>query len=160
MTSDKPEGYVFGRPTKYRKEFCQKLIDHMAEGFSFESFGAIVDTNRSNLHKWIKEHEEFREAKTLAKEKERLWWEKLHRKCADTGEGNATMIVWAQKNKFPKQYYERMSKGQIEFNHKQSLAVTGDFKSLVATMTPEQLYQIQLAIENKTKQLEATNDIK
>lgn len=159
---EKPPGYVTGRPTKYRKEFCKQLIEHMAEGFSFESFAGTVDTHRAVVHEWVKRHEEFSEAKKEGDAKARIWWEKLHRRCAATGEGNATMIVWAQKNKWPKQYCERVAKGanQIEHNIKQNLAVTGDFKSIVATLTPDQMYQLSLALEQKAKEIEEKHDTK
>lgn len=130
----------------------------MAEGFSFESFGALVNCSRGVVHDWVKVHPDFLEAKREGDVKAQIWWEKLHRRCAATGEGNATMIVWAQKNKWPKQYCERVAKGQIEFNHKQEISGTMDFKSLVATMTPEQMYQLSVALEQKTVQLEATHE--
>lgn len=155
--SEKPEGYVFGRPTKYRKEFCQMLIDHMAEGFSFESFGALVDTHSRYLYEWAKKYEDFSEAKRLGNEKARVWWEKLHRKCAATGEGNATMIVWAQKNKWPKQYYERAPKNNaLTHNINQQITMSGDFKQLVAKMPVEQLYSLIKAAETHVLEIEAS----
>lgn len=71
----KPEGYVFGRPTKYRKEFCLMLIKHMSKGFSFESFGAVIDTHKQALYEWAEKHDDFSNAKLLATEKCRLFWE-------------------------------------------------------------------------------------
>lgn len=136
------------------------LVEHMGEGFSFESFGALVNCSRQVVYDWCKQYPEFLESRKEGDVKAQIWWEKLHRRCAATGEGNATMIVWAQKNKWPKQYCDRVAKGQIECNHKQEISGTMDFKSLVATMTPEQLYAIQSAIEQKTNQLMASDETK
>lgn len=67
----------FGRPSKYRPKFCQMLIDHMEKGYSFESFGAIIDVNQDTLHTWAKTHQDFSEAKHLAYNKSRLYWERI-----------------------------------------------------------------------------------
>lgn len=149
-----------GQPTKYRKEYCKKLIEWMSQGFSFESFAGTVDVSRQTVHDWVKANEEFLEAKRIGDSKSRIWWEKLHRRCAGTGEGNATMIVWAQKNKWPKEYRERAAKQKFQIDQKLNHAMTGDFKTLVANMTPEQLYGLISAAENHVKQIEDKHETK
>ena len=72
------EGKV-GRPTKYKEEYCQKLIDHMAEGYSFDSFAGIVDVNIDTLYEWAKVHAEFSDAKSIGTAKSMAWWEKIGR---------------------------------------------------------------------------------
>jgi hypothetical protein len=54
-------------PGLYKKEFCQKLIDHMSRGYSFESFGATLSprVGRSTMYDWIKVHPEWKEAKEV-----------------------------------------------------------------------------------------------
>ncbi len=64
-----------GQPTKYREEYCQILINHMAKGFSFESFAGAILVHKDTLYEWVKTHEEFSEAKKIALEVSRLWWE-------------------------------------------------------------------------------------
>jgi hypothetical protein len=115
-TKEKPEGYIFGRPTDYRPEFCQMLVDHMKQGFSFKSFGAIIDVCETTITSWASTHDDFLAAKTKGKSFERLYWEKLHNKCSDTGEGSASAIIWAQKNKFPDDYKDRNEPAQIQVN--------------------------------------------
>lgn len=65
-----------GRPTKYKPEYCQMLIDHMSQGLSFESFAADVDTWAGTLYRWEEAHPEFREAKRKGFEKCRKFYEK------------------------------------------------------------------------------------
>lgn len=65
-----------GRPTKYKEEYCDMLIDHMAEGYSFETFGAVVDVCKDTLYEWVKVHEEFSDAFKRAKLKCQMTWEK------------------------------------------------------------------------------------
>lgn len=66
-----------GRPSKYKPEYCEQLVEHMNSGLSFESFAAIIDVNQDTLHEWVKVHEEFSEAKKRAYTKNLLFWEKL-----------------------------------------------------------------------------------
>lgn len=44
--------YTIGRPPDYKPEFCQMLIDHMAEGLSYETFAAVIKTSRKTLYNW------------------------------------------------------------------------------------------------------------
>jgi hypothetical protein len=54
-----------GRPTDYSPEMCDQLIDHMRQGNSFESFGAVVMKGRNTLFEWAKAHKEFQDAKEM-----------------------------------------------------------------------------------------------
>ena len=51
------------RPTKYKKEFCEKLVKHLSDGFSFESFAGLVDVCEDTIYEWCNKHPEFSEAK-------------------------------------------------------------------------------------------------
>lgn len=64
-----------GRPSKFKPEYCEQLIQHMGEGFSFESFAGKIGTHRDTLYEWEKVHPEFSDAKKAATEACRLWWE-------------------------------------------------------------------------------------
>lgn len=66
-----------GRPSLYKPEYCELLVEHMAQGFSFESFAAIVDTHRDTLYEWCKVHESFSDAKKRGRDKSLIWWEKV-----------------------------------------------------------------------------------
>lgn len=66
-----------GRPSKYKPQYCLDLIIHMAEGYSYESFAALINVNPDTLYEWEKVHSEFSEAKKTAFVKNLLFWEKL-----------------------------------------------------------------------------------
>jgi hypothetical protein len=66
-----------GRPTKYRKTYCQELVTHMASGLSFESFAGAIGTCKQTLYSWANEFTEFMDAKKIGFEQNRLFWEKL-----------------------------------------------------------------------------------
>lgn len=69
-----------GRPTKYKPEYCQMLIDHMSEGYSFESFGGIIEVDETTLYEWVKVHQEFSHSKSIGTQKCMNWWEQVGRK--------------------------------------------------------------------------------
>ncbi len=142
-----------GAPTKYRPEYCEQLVEHMKQGKSFWTFASIVSVTWETLSEWCRVHPEFSEAKRLGRVHEMEWWDNLHRRCAATGEGNMTGIVWAQKNKFPGHYKERVPKGQQQI----LLNAKMDVKQLIANMKPEDLAQLVTAIEAKTLELESTS---
>lgn len=56
---------VGGRPTKYRQEFCSKLIEWMKKGNSFESFGSEIGVHWDTLYDWAAKKKEFSEAKKI-----------------------------------------------------------------------------------------------
>lgn len=66
-----------GRPSKYKPEYCQLLIDHMSKGLSFETFGAVINVNRDTIFEWVKVHKDFSDAKIEAIAKCQLFWENL-----------------------------------------------------------------------------------
>ncbi len=73
---EKPEGYTFGRPTDYKKEYCQMLIEHMSEGLSFESFGGVIDCDKATLYRWLDAQSDFSNAKAIGRQKSLIFWEK------------------------------------------------------------------------------------
>ncbi len=69
-----------GRPSDYKPEYCKKLLDHMEEGLSFESFGAIPEVSKQTLYTWTEKHAEFLDAKRKGEIKSLLWWERQGKK--------------------------------------------------------------------------------
>lgn len=65
-----------GRPTSYEERFCDLLIEHMAKGYSFESFASVTDTCKDTLYEWVKVYPQFSDARKKALDKNRFWWEK------------------------------------------------------------------------------------
>lgn len=69
-----------GQPTKYKPEYCEALKVHMAKGFSFEAFAAVVGTYKETLYDWARTNQDFAAAKREAFEACRMFWEKV---CID-----------------------------------------------------------------------------
>jgi hypothetical protein len=66
-----------GQPTKYDPKYCQMLIDHMALGQSFFSFGAQINVGRRTLYDWLEVHDDFEEAKQQGELKSLDYWERI-----------------------------------------------------------------------------------
>lgn len=66
-----------GRPTIYKPEYCEMLIEHMASGLSMEAFAGVLSIARSTLYLWRETHEEFREACEIGYCKSLLFYERF-----------------------------------------------------------------------------------
>jgi hypothetical protein len=101
------------RPTLYEPSYCDLLIEHMSKGFSFESFAGLVKVARSTIYEWVDKNPDFSDAKKVAEEQCRLFWEKtaLEGLQVQTGPGainlNTTMWIFQMKNRFPKEWRDR-----------------------------------------------------
>lgn len=66
-----------GRPSKYKKVYCEKLIKHMSKGLSFETFGPSIGVAKSTTYLWVEEFKDFSDAKELGTDMGRLFWESI-----------------------------------------------------------------------------------
>jgi hypothetical protein len=91
-------GNAGGRPTKYKVEYCEMVVEHMKDGASLTSFAASIGVHRGTINEWIDQHLEFSEAIKRGKAACSAWWEALGRKNASEGGGNATLVIFGLKN--------------------------------------------------------------
>lgn len=75
-TENKPKRSV-GQPTKYKPEYCEMLIEHMKQGFSYDTFCAVIDVHVDTLYNWEKLYPEYSDAKRKAVMMSRYSWEKM-----------------------------------------------------------------------------------
>ena len=113
-----------GRPTKYKKEYCEMLVAHMAEGYSFETFAAKIDVNRDTLYDWTYEHGAFSDAKKRGEVKSQEWYETVGRAMMTGKLAGSQPSVWifSMKNKFnwtdKKEVDHTNSDGKFQLNYK------------------------------------------
>ena len=90
-----------GRPTKYKPEYCDQLIEFMAKGFSFEAFAGEIEVALDSLSKWVNEHDAFSASKKIGQAMSRKWWEKAGQDGMYAGKAfNPTVWIFAMKNRF------------------------------------------------------------
>lgn len=96
-----------GRPTKWKDEFCEMLVKHMSDGFSFASFGGVIDVSEETLHVWKKEKPEFSESYKTGRLKSMAFWEKLGvAQAIGQTKGSSATWIFNMKNRF--QWQDKM----------------------------------------------------
>jgi len=102
----------------------------MAEGASIASFAAEIGVARSSITEWADKHEEFSVAVKIGKAKCAAWWERVGRKNAVEGGGNATLVIFGLKNMAGEEWREKQ---EIDVNHTGSLT-DGQLESQLAQL--------------------------
>ncbi|WP_445215479.1 hypothetical protein ACKWRH_23660 [Bradyrhizobium sp. Pa8] len=88
-----------GRPSEYRPEYCQLVIEAMGTGISVGAFAGVVGVAVDTVYEWMKRHPEFSEAVSRARGKQLLAWEQ---KLIRSKKGAETMAsIFALKNIAP-----------------------------------------------------------
>lgn len=109
----------------YKEEYCQLLIDHMAQGYSFESFGADVNCGRTTLFDWVERYPDFKKAQKIGYEKGKKLFEGillaktrgLDAKGMDLKKSDTACLIFALKTRFRDTYSEKVD-----------VAISGDIK--------------------------------
>jgi len=105
-----PEGYIGGRPTKYTKEMCERLIEVSRSGkcLTKASICVELDIDLETLANWTKAHKEFFSA---IKKSEVLRMQHMEEKGFNgihQGKNfNAVPWLFLTKNMFPKHYSDK-----------------------------------------------------
>jgi hypothetical protein len=106
------ESNPIGRPSDYDRIYCEMLIKHMEDGFSFEAFGKVAKCSKQTLYDWCKAHPEFLDAKKIGETASQYHWEEkgikgLYNETIKDGEGmtvtrsiNASLWIFNMKNRF------------------------------------------------------------
>lgn len=93
---------------KYKPEYCEKLIDHMKQGYSFETFGPHVDVCKTTLYNWVEKYPEFKKAKDKAFQLAKEYFEShLLKKVEGKSKGDTTAMIFALKTRFHETYGEK-----------------------------------------------------
>jgi hypothetical protein len=91
-----------GRPTKYKAEFCNLVIELMKDGASKAECCVDMGITPQTFIEWAKDKEEFSEAVKQGELASKAWWEKKGRSATFGGEEgfNATSFIFNMKNRF------------------------------------------------------------
>ena len=90
-----------GRPTAFKEEYCEMLIDHMSQMLSYESFAGVIGVCRATIYHWEKIHPQFSDAKKRGHAQLLLSMEKLGLQgiTGDLKGFNASTYIFTMKNK-------------------------------------------------------------
>jgi len=99
---------VMGRPTDYRPEYCQTVIEMGDEGCSVVEMAARIGVARSTLeYEWPRKHNDFSAALTRARELSQAWWERTGRENMLTQGFNGSVWSRSMAARFPKDWTEK-----------------------------------------------------
>jgi len=97
-----------GRPTSYKPEFCDQVIEMGKIGASKAEMALELDISWSSFVLWEQTNEEFSNAVKRAMQLSRGWWEKQGRlKTFDDKDFNPTSYIFQMKNRFRDEWADR-----------------------------------------------------
>lgn len=107
MAEEAPKKRPVGRPSKYKPEFCERVLEMAAEGASFAEYAAEFGVDRASMYRWSEEHEEFRTALARAKVLEQAWFEREARTNMRNKEFNSNLWYRSALSRFRDDYAEK-----------------------------------------------------
>ena len=91
-----------GRPTVYKPEHCQTVIECGKQGKTLASMAAALKVHRETVNEWRDKYPEFSDAVKLGLLFAQAWWEEKGQHATFGGcDGfNATSFIFNMKNRF------------------------------------------------------------
>jgi len=96
-----------GRPSKYREEFCERVIELGQGGASVVEMAHALGVVKQTLYDWEKEHPAFLDALTRAREASQVWWEAAGRIGLTADKFNASVWSRSMAARFPNDWSEK-----------------------------------------------------
>jgi hypothetical protein len=97
--TEEPKKHPGGRPTDYRPEYCEMVVEDMETGYSLAAFAGLIGVARRTITEWCAVHPEFSLAVSRGKAARLRKWETAAMQGAYTQKGgNATLIIFGLSN--------------------------------------------------------------
>jgi len=96
-----------GRPTKYKPEYCERIIELGKQGYSYAEIAADLEVDKASLYDWAAAHEDFSTALRAAKTYEQAWFEREARSNMKNRDFNANLWYRSAASRFREDYTER-----------------------------------------------------
>ncbi len=98
----------FGRPTKYKPEMCERVLQFAREGMGRVETAAELGVAMSTFQQWEIEHPEFAQAMTDARDFSHAWWATQGRRGIWGGKSfNANAYALQVRNRFPADWKDK-----------------------------------------------------
>jgi len=105
QSKPKPQGYVFGRPSQYRPEYCERAIDFMKQGYSVTALAGHLEVSKDSVYDWINRYPDFCHAVSKGRAAR---VQALEAKLLTTSQGvGVTAAIFALKNADPDEWQDR-----------------------------------------------------
>jgi hypothetical protein len=96
-----------GRPTSYKPEYCERVIELGKDGASVMEMACELDVVRDTLYEWAKVHPGFSDAFTRARQWSQAWWERAGKSGMMAPGFNAAVWSRSMAARFPADYTEK-----------------------------------------------------
>ena len=104
-----PVPHAGGRPSDYRPEYCEQVIELAREGMGRAEIAMSIGVVRATLTNWEKVHPQFLVAMTHAEEMSLAWWSQQGRKGIWAGsQFNASAYSLQVRNRFPRDFRDKV----------------------------------------------------
>ena len=142
-----------GRPTDYKPEYCELVIQMGRQGKSKAQIAATIGVTRVTMWGWAQKNEEFFNALALSEELALQWWEDIAQSHLKQTKDGVTLntSLWSRSMaaRFPKDYTDRT---KHEITGKDEGPVQVDMVMDVAQSLIDELTGIRQNADSKSKQ--------
>jgi hypothetical protein len=147
MTKPKHPG---GRPTLYRREMCDRLVEAMAGGLTVEAAAAKIGISARSLFYWQQQHPEFLQAIQEGRQRSQLWWEERALAMANGESGNTQIVVLGLRNRSRAATGWNNDTVKLEHTGPEGgpVEVKAEHKIDIASLEPEQRDQLREILLN------------
>ena len=146
---DKPAGdskpiRKVGRPTNYRPEYCERVVELGSQGYSVAMIIADIGAgSRQTISEWMKAHREFGDAMTRARDLALAWWERKGLENTGNRDFNSNLYRIIMMARF----------GQDGYREKQIIeTVQGAPCADLRQLSPEEREQLAVLLRKATPQ--------
>lgn len=85
---------VLGRPTKFKEEYCEQLVQYRREGGSYQGFAGLIGVSIPTLYEWEENYPQFSYAKKEAKTANRLYMDGIAKGMMEGTIKGGNAIIW------------------------------------------------------------------
>jgi hypothetical protein len=139
-----------GRPTLYRREMCDRLVEAMAGGLTAEAAAARIGISARSLFYWQQQHPEFLQAIQEGRQRSQLWWEERALAMANGESGNTQIVVLGLRNRSRAATGWNNDTVKLEHTGPEGgpVEVKAEHKIDIASLEPEQRDQLREILLN------------
>ena len=126
-----PDGFGGATYTKYKPEYCLKVIELMSQGASKQELLLEMDSRPTllTLSYWAREHPEFKKALDIGQALSEAWWMREGRRNIYNKDFNAVLYMMQMMNRFGWTRRENIN-AKIHKHDETTLNVRFDFTKL------------------------------
>ena len=95
---------VMGRPTLYKPEYCETILELGRKGYSQAMMAAHWEVAKATINDWAKANPDFSNALARARVLSQGWWEKKAQEGLENREFNAALWKHSVTSRFREDY--------------------------------------------------------